>query len=40
MPATLRGKTRFSVGREGGQKEGEGRMARVGGAESRPAVLD
>ena len=40
MPATLRGKTRFSVGRKGGQKEGEGRMARVGGEESRPGVLD
>ncbi len=36
MPAALHGKTRFSVGRKGGQKEGEGRMARVGGDESRP----
>ena len=40
MPAALHGKTRFSVGRKGGQKEGEGRMARVGGDESRPGVLD
>jgi hypothetical protein len=38
MPAALHGKTRFSVGRKGGQKEGEGRMARIGGDESRPGA--
>ena len=30
------GKTRFSLERKGGQREGEGRMAPVGGDESRP----
>jgi hypothetical protein len=38
MPATLHGKTRFSVGRKGGQKKREERMARVGGDERRPGV--
>ena len=40
MPAASHGETRFSVGRKNGQKEGKGRMARVGGDESRPGMLD
>jgi hypothetical protein len=36
MSAAVHGKTRFSLERKGGQREGEGRMAPVGGDESRP----